>query len=189
MDKNNYTKQVKAGCRAVSKSVSYRKECENVAMCNWNMCQKEIIDKHNAMLTDEDKKSCENKDFLKQFACQEKLTKKKKLMDKTAMTEHCRANKCPQSKAFFDKMQNAIKNAVDSKFTNSSMDKCVNEKCAKETDEVMQLGNLENNKNYECKKTYKTWKEQTKCIAPYGKKKNKSINKLYKCRTKHCSTA
>ena len=196
MDKKEFINQLKASCHTLDKSVY--KECEKVSMCNWNMCQKEIIDVNNAILTDEERKSCENKkDFLKQFACQEQITKKKQLMDKIAMVEHCRAKKCPQTKAFFDKMQKdsqkaMMKNNKQTGKKNSniaSMDKCLNETCGKEKNEVLHLGNVENNKNYECKKTYKTWKEQTKCIAPYSKKTNTSRKKLNKCRTKHCSKA
>ena len=94
----------------------------------------------NARLTDEELKSCQHKDFMKQLNCNEKLLKKKRLFDKIAMEEHCVANKCPQMHEFQEKIKPAIvksflqpKGKLKSKF--AAIDECLHKNCSKETED------------------------------------------------------
>jgi flagellar capping protein FliD len=190
MDKKEFIKNTKQGCRFFGKNASVRKECEKVSMCSWDKCQQEVIDIHNARLTDEDRKSCQNKDYVKEANCNEKLTKKKGLFDKIAMGEHCDANKCPQVNEFRKKitkqMVKSLKSKRNSKSKFADIDDCLNKNCSKEQEDIDTQDKQADAKRYECTKAYKTWKEQHACNIPSWKQSHKSRLKLYKCRDKHC---
>ena len=197
MDKKEFIKNTKIGCRVLKKNASARKECEKVTMCSWDKCQKEVIDLHNAILTDEERKSCENKDYMKQLNCTDKLTKKKGVFDKIAMVLHCEANKCPQIHEFNEKVANKITNnfvkSLKSKRKTKSnfaaIDDCLNKNCSKEQEDVDKQNKQAGVKRYGCTKTYKTWKEQRTCNMSFMKQSHKSRSKLYKCRDKHCDNS
>ena len=95
MDIKEFKKNIKKGCHFM-KSPAERKDCMDTMMCNWNHCQKEAIESANAVLTNAERESCKNKDYSKQFVCEQKITEKKGLLDKMAAYAHCQANKCPQ---------------------------------------------------------------------------------------------
>ena len=95
MDKKSFEKEVKRGCTFGFKGKE-QKECQKTMMCTWNKCQNEMEAIDAAKLTDEDRKSCENKDWKKTIACHERITKKRGLLDKEAAKQHCEANKCPE---------------------------------------------------------------------------------------------
>jgi len=190
MDKKTFIKNTKQGCRGFGKNASVRKECENATMCRWDKCQQEVIDTHNARITDEERQSCHNKDFMKQFNCQEKLTKKKGLQDKMAMEEHCVANKCPQLNEFIKKIGAQVikqfKSKRNSKSKFAAIDECLHKNCSKEQEDEDKTEKQKSDKRYECVKTYKTKKEQDKCSEPSLKQSKKSREKFHKCREKHC---
>jgi hypothetical protein len=173
---------------------SGRKKCLQTLMCNWNKCQAEQVAYHASQLTDEDRKLCENKDFKKQWACQEKLTKKKGMLDKLAVAANCEINKCPKIRALNKKMidewtkksQNKKKKTTKTKTEFEKKQECVETHCAKEKENLKQLGIASMDKMYECQKKYTTWKDQTKCYSPSAKKHTLAMRKVYKCSKKHC---
>ena len=140
MDKKTFVNQLEAGCNFGFKGKE-QKACQKTMMCNWDKCQQEQQELHASRLTDEDRKSCENKDWKKQFACQERITKKRGLLDKIANAAHCEVNKCPQIRKLNEKrIKNFTANAKSKQSKKSKESKwadveaCRVQHCSKEED-------------------------------------------------------
>jgi hypothetical protein len=107
MDIKKFKKNIKSSCNFIVPPKQHKK-CMDTMMCSWTHCQKEQQDLESAMLTNEESKSCYNKDFSKQFNCQQKITERKGLMKKNAILANCNANKCPQIRTFIEKATQEI---------------------------------------------------------------------------------
>lgn len=189
MDIKEFKKQVKTNCNFMA-SPALRKECTKKMMCYWDHCQKEQQDLASTPFTDADRESCKNKDFIKEFACRTKLMEKKGIMDKHAALNHCTANKCPQAKNLFRK--NFLELAKEMKELNKKnpiivqREKCMNEHCPKEVQEMKKQSKLTLNTIYECQKKFATHKELIKCNRKQNIQTTKANLKAGECRKKHC---
>lgn len=191
MDKKEFQKNVKLSCSLGFKG-NEKLECQKTMQCNWDKCQAEHQAYHAAMLTDADRKSCENKDWKKQFACQDKITKKKGLLDKMANMTHCEVIKCPQIRKLnekrienFKRLSTKNKTAKSSKYVD--LEPCRKEHCSKEIEELEKNGDKADNERYSCYEKHNTWKGLTKCLEPSEKLMKKTAKTLNKCSDKHCS--
>jgi hypothetical protein len=158
-------------------------------MCKWNNCQKELQDSATSKFTEEEDKSCHNKNFSKQLDCEDKLAKKKGLLDKAAALAYCTANKCPQIGIFRKKAtREFIKRISKSKKTPmiAQREECMQKHCSKEVKDRdnKQIKLFE--RGYDCEKKFATNKEQEKCIGKTGKQASKAGLKAIACRIKHC---
>jgi hypothetical protein len=184
MDIKEFNKQVKKGCHLMAPPPQ-RKECMKTMMCNWEHCEKEQQDLASAALTDADRESCKNKDFIKQFNCEQKLTEKKGLFDKDAALKHCTANKCPQIRNLIKKaslefakgMMNFKKNSIL-----AQREECMKNHCSNEVLERDKQFDLVDKGVYECEKKFATHKEQIKCNRKQNMQENKANLKADDCR-------
>jgi len=168
---------------------SHRKECMKTVMCNWEKCQKEQQELASAALTDAERESCKNKDFNKEFDCEQKLTEKKGLFDKSAALHHCTANKCPQIRIFMKKTSREFTKKINASIKNPIMIQrieCMKDNCSKEQQEQDKQSKLFYNGVYECEKKFATHKEQIKCNSKQNKKTTKANLKARDCRKKYC---
>ena len=187
MDIKEFNKHVKNGCHFIAPP-NLRKECMDTMMCNWNKCQREQQDLASARFTDADLEFCKNKDFNKEFNCEQKLTKKKGLMDKSSALLHCTANKCPKIRNLYKKASRELTKRMHLK-KNSSMvqrEKCMKEHCSKEEKERDKQFELFDKNAYECEQKYETYKEQLKCNRKTEKQTTKSSLNAMDCKEKHC---
>lgn len=191
MDIKEFKKHVKNGCRFMTppNPPNLRKECMDIMMCNWNKCQSEQQDLASARLTDADRESCKNKDFSKEFNCEQKLTKKKGLYNKSAALLHCTANKCPKIRNYVEKAGRELVKRLNSKMSSNmaQREECMKEHCSKEVQERKKQNELFEKGSYECEKKFGTHKEQLKCNRKINKKTTKASLKTIDCRAKHCN--
>ena len=187
MDIKEFKKNVKGACHFMALPPQ-RKECMDTMMCNWHKCQKEQQDFASTALTDADRESCKNKDFLKEVDCEQKLTEKKGLMDKAAAVNHCKANKCPQIRNVIKKFNRELKQKIHfkKKPTMIQREECMKKHCSKEMQEKEKLFELFDKGSYECEKKFATHKEQIKCNSKITKQITKASLKSNDCRDKHC---
>jgi len=160
-------------------------------MCPWNNCQKEQQEIEKAQLTDEDRKSCQNKDFSKQFACEQKLTLKKGLLDKFAMQAHCNANKCPQVRNFMKRATQELKKRNKDTKKNLTLmqhEECMKKNCSKIIEESDRQFELADDTIFECNKKFTTDKEQLKCTSSSLKTSSAAITKKFDCMQKYCES-
>jgi hypothetical protein len=188
MDIKEFKEQIKFGCHFTVPS-NQRKKCIDTMMCKWHNCQKEQQDSANSQLTEEEHKSCKNKNFSKELDCANKLAKKKGFLDKAAALAHCTANKCPQIRIFKKKaVRELIKSISKSKKKPiiAQREKCMQKHCSKEVQDRdnKQIKILEH--GFDCEKKFATYKEQIKCISKISKQAVKAGLKANSCRIKHC---
>jgi len=191
MDKKTFVNQIEAGCNFGFKGKE-QKNCQKTMMCNWDKCQKEQQELQTSRLTDEDRKSCENKDWQKQFACQESITKKRGMLDKLANAAHCEVNKCPEIRKLNEKRIKNFMANIKSKRKQSKKSKWVDVKacrvqhCSKEEDKMAKTSEEQDEAQFMCYKKFNTWKAQTKCLDPSAKKSENARKRFHKCSDKHC---
>jgi len=188
MDIKEFKEQIKRSCHFTVPS-NQRKKCIDTMMCKWHNCQKEQQDSANSQLTEEERKSCKNKDISKEIDCEQKKLLKKGLLDKAAALDHCTANKCPQIRIFKKKAgRELVKSIRKSKKTPmiAQKDKCMKKYCSKEVQDSSNKFKKLLEDGYDCEKKFATYKEQLKCIGKPSKQANKAGLKANACRIKHC---
>ena len=190
MDIKEFKKNVRNSCKFIAPPEK-RKECKNIFMCNWNNCNKEQKDFASTRLTDADRKSCKNKDINKEFDCEDKLTKKKKVFDKYAALSHCTVNKCPKIQKFIKKASHDLTKSLNIHFKKNSImaqhKTCMKEHCTKEVQKRDKHFELLDKHDIKCTKKFGTYKEQTKCSNKKLNKQTKQImSKASDCRKKYC---
>jgi hypothetical protein len=186
-DKKDFENEIKNGCKITFKGKEI-KECQKTMMCNLNKCRKEQQELHASKLTDEDRKTCEHKDWKKEFACQNRITKKRGHLDKLANAAHCEVNKCPEIRELNEKRIQKYKDRFKSKQSNYDgvIIECQKQHCSKQLDERDKAITNAQNAHYDCLKKFNTWKTQIKCSQPFAKKSARKHNKLHMCKEKHC---
>jgi hypothetical protein len=201
MDKKTFVNQIKSGCKLGVKGKE-QKECQRTMMCNWDKCQKEQQELEASILSDDDRKSCENKDWQKQNDCLLSITRKRGMLDKLANAAHCEANKCPGIRKLNEKRiknfmaSSKSKKSKKSKKSNQSdqsdqsewadLEACRVQHCSKEKDEKVKTSEEQDEARFICYKKFNTSKAQTKCFAPSEKKYENAIKRVHKCSDKHC---
>jgi hypothetical protein len=187
MDIKEFKSQVEKGCHFMAKHPQ-RKECIDTMMCNWTNCQKEQQELASAVLTDAERESCKNKDFSKEYICEQKISEKKGLIDKSAALHHCTANKCPQIRNFVKKISHDLEKSMHFKKNSilSQREECMKKNCPKEVQERDKHSKLFYNGIYECEKKFATYKKQIKCNSKANIQITKANLKASDCRKKYC---
>lgn len=179
-----FLKDIKNTCNVfVGKDKKNKKQCLDTYMCNWNKCSNEYNDWNNSIMTDEDYKKCENKDYKKQNKCIEEFHKKNDVENKYARYTHCVANKCPESVKITTNITNKFRKEILKLYSKDC------NACDKELQQANKHDMNDLELSTKCSKKFNNFKQQNICLSRIHKKsmKGAAALKVKKCIMTKCA--